>query len=79
MPFQLFVKWRCITSPDVEEMAGPVADCAPDDVGEDEYHPDKMISVGPSFDVAQDAADYATAQGWKAEDVEIRPYEVLRS
>lgn len=77
MPFQLYVKWRFITSPDVEEASGGrVPEGSPDEVGEDEYHPDKLIAVGPSFDEAQGAADYAIAKGWKAEDVDIRPYQV---
>jgi len=76
--FQVYVKWRFITSPDVEEtQGGALAEGSPEDVGEDVYHPDKMIAVGQPFDRAEDAAAYATARGWKQEDCEIRPYEIL--
>jgi hypothetical protein len=76
--YELFVPWRFITSPDVEETERglPYAHLPVEEVPEDAYHPDKMISVGPDFDTAEAAALYALARGWTVEDADIRPYEV---
>ena len=73
--YQLYVKWRFITSPDVEETQSgkPVAKGSPEEVGEDVYHPDKLISVGPGFESAAAASAYARLRGWKREDCDIRP------
>lgn len=78
--YQLFVKWRFITSPDVKETecgGRPWEEKTPEEVGEDNYHPDKLIFVGPPFESAQEAADYGTARGWMREDCDIVPYKIV--
>jgi len=79
MRYQVFVKWRVITPPElyVKEWGKLLPSCGPDEVGEDEYHPDKMIFVGSPFDTANEASSYAISQGWNERDWHIKPFKVL--